>query len=270
MPSVSNIAIGANMAAAAANKARHGMNESIARLSTGIRAMYGGDAAGHSVGTVHSAQSKGYAAATRNIEDGISYLQAGESVLLEVANMGQRLRELGIQADNAELLSTSNKQIAAMNAEAAILGDSVTQILDATKFNDKEVVGSASATEAAKNIAFTGDNDTTYYVAGPATSIASTAGLATAADATAAADTLLGSVATALGMIAADLTALKAFQGAASSTSANVAAAAARIMDTDYATETASLTKNSILNQAALAMAAQANNAQSAILSVLQ
>ena len=41
MPSVSNIAIGANMAAAAANKARHGMNESIARLSTGVRAMYG-------------------------------------------------------------------------------------------------------------------------------------------------------------------------------------------------------------------------------------
>ena len=50
MPSVSNIAIGANMAAAAANKARHGMNESIARLSTGVRAMYGGDAAGHSMG----------------------------------------------------------------------------------------------------------------------------------------------------------------------------------------------------------------------------
>ena len=46
MPSVSNIAIGANMAAAAAQKARHGMNESIARLSTGVRAMYGGDAAG--------------------------------------------------------------------------------------------------------------------------------------------------------------------------------------------------------------------------------
>ena len=50
MPSVSNIAIGANMAAAAATKARHGMNESIARLSTGVRAMYGGDAAGYSMG----------------------------------------------------------------------------------------------------------------------------------------------------------------------------------------------------------------------------
>ena len=58
MPSVSNIAIGANMAAAAGTKARHGMNESIARLSTGIRAMYGGDSAGHSVGTTHNAQAK--------------------------------------------------------------------------------------------------------------------------------------------------------------------------------------------------------------------
>ena len=269
MPSVSNIAIGANMAAAAANKARHGMNESIARLSTGIRAMYGGDAAGHSVGTVHSAQAKGYAAATRNIEDGISYLQAGESVLLEVANMGQRLRELGIQADNAELLSTANKQIAAMNAEATILSDSITNILGTTKFNGLEVVDSAG-TDAKAAIAFTGDAYDTTFTAGPAVNIATTATLTTAAAATAAADTLLGSVASALGAIAADLTALKAFQGAASATSANTAAAAARIMDTDYATETASLTKNSILNQAALAMAAQANNAQSAILSVLQ
>ena len=49
MPSVSNIAVGAAMAGAAAQKARHQMNESIARLSTGIRSMYGGDAAGQSV-----------------------------------------------------------------------------------------------------------------------------------------------------------------------------------------------------------------------------
>jgi hypothetical protein len=46
MPSVSNIAVGAAMAGAAASKARHAMNESITRLSTGIRSMYGGDAAG--------------------------------------------------------------------------------------------------------------------------------------------------------------------------------------------------------------------------------
>ena len=84
------------------------------------------------------------------------------------------------------------------------------------------------------------------------------------------ADTLLASVATGLGNLAADLTALKAFQGAAAATSANMAAAGARLIDTDFALETAALTKNAILNQAALSMAAQANSAQSSILSVLQ
>ena len=132
MPSVSNIAIGANMAAAAGTKARHGMNESIARLSTGIRAMYGGDAAGHSVGTVASAEAKSYAAATRNIEDGISYAQTGESVLLEIANLGTRLRELGIQADNAALHDAN--QIAAYDAEATLIGDTIDNILNTNPF----------------------------------------------------------------------------------------------------------------------------------------
>lgn len=78
MPSVSNVAIGSNMAAAAASKARHGMNESIARLSTGVRAMYGADAAGYSVGSALKADGAGYSQAARNIEDGISYLQMGD------------------------------------------------------------------------------------------------------------------------------------------------------------------------------------------------
>ena len=95
------------------------------------------------------------------------------------------------------------------------------------------------------------------------------AGITAAAGADGTADTMLGKLAEALGNIAADLTALKAFQGAASSTGANLMASSARLMDTDYALETANLTKNSILNQAALSMAAQANQAQSAVLAVL-
>ena len=89
--------------------------------------------------------------------------------------------------------------------------------------------------------------------------IAATNTIANADGADAAADTLLGNRRS--GNIAADLTALKAFQGAASATGANMAAAGARLIDTDFALETASLTKNAILNQAALAMAAQANAA---------
>ena len=142
MPSVSNIAIGANMAAAAATKARHGMNESIARLSTGVRAMYGGDAAGYSMGQQTKAVSASYAQATRNIEDGMSLAQQGESVLLEVANLAQRLRELAITADNAAILDAN--QEAALNSEAALIGDTITAVLDKTDFNSFEVVDSAA------------------------------------------------------------------------------------------------------------------------------
>lgn len=266
MPSVSNVAIGSNMAAAAATKARHGMNESIARLSTGIRAMYGADAAGYSVGTIHDAQAKSYASSTRNIENGISYAQTGESVLLEVANLAQRIRELAIADDNAALLDSN--QIAALDAEATQIGDAIDAMLDNTKFNDVEVVDSNASKSVAIN--YTGDASGTRSTVGASQVMRQMGGLTDATDGQALADLFLGDVAAALGNIAADLTALKAFQGAASATSANLAAASARIMDTDYATETASLTKNSILNQAALSMAAQANNAQSAILSVLQ
>ena len=74
---------------------------------------------------------------------------------------------------------------------------------------------------------------------GPSQALTAMAGITDATGADTAADTFLGTVAESLGNIAADLTALKAFQGAASATSANLAAASARIMDTDYATETA-------------------------------
>ena len=65
MPSVSNIAVGAAMAGAAATKARHQMNESIARLSTGIRSMYGGDAGGQSVANSVNARGKSFAVASK-------------------------------------------------------------------------------------------------------------------------------------------------------------------------------------------------------------
>ena len=268
MPSVSNIAIGANMAAAAANKARHGMNESIARLSTGVRAMYGADAAGHSMGKNIQAIGQSYGQAVRNIEDGISYAQMGESLLLEIGNLAQRLRELGIAANNDALID--DNQMAALDEEAQIIGDTVDQLLDKTKFNDVEVVDSAAATGQKKvAIAYSHLTANTSNV-GPEVTIAAIKTISKADGADSTADTLLASVAEGLGNLAADLTALKAFQGAAAATSANMAAAGARLIDTDFALETAALTKNAILNQAALSMAAQANSAQSSILSVLQ
>ena len=265
MPSVSNIAIGANMAAAAATKARHGMNESISRLSTGVRAMYGGDAAGHSVGTLTNAHSKSFAQAARNIEDGISYCQAGESVLMEVANLAQRLMELGVQEENAALLNA--KQIAAIDAEGVLIADTIDSLITNSKFNGVETVGDSASKSV--TIAYSTLTATTVE-AGPGFAITDVSGNTASTNHRTSAVTLLGTVSKALGNIAADLTVLKSLQGVAAATSANYAAASARLMDTDFALETASLTKNAILNQAALAMASQANQAQSAILAVLQ
>ena len=94
MTSVSTVAVGANMAAAGGAKARHGMNEAIARLSTGVRSMYGGDAGGAS--QAHQIRAEGRSAfmAARNAEDGISYLQTAESLLLEIATSTASARRL--------------------------------------------------------------------------------------------------------------------------------------------------------------------------------
>ena len=263
MPSVSNIAVGALVAGAASAKARHGMNESIARLSTGMRSMYGGDAAGQSVANTLEARSRSWAVSARNAEDGISAAQTAESALLEIASLAQRLRELGIQADNAALLSTTN-DVAALNTETDAITTAIEAIVDTTTFN---VVTLLNNSDVSLTIGVTDAGGTVVL---KTTAITDNSGTATAAGAETGADTTLKEVAIALGNIAAGISALKGRQAVAYSASANLAAAAARIEDTDFAKETANLTKNSVLNQSAMAMVAQANQAQSAILAVLQ
>ena len=264
MPSVSNIAVGAAMAGAAATKARHQMNESIARLSTGIRSMYGGDAAGQSVANSLGAKGASFAVAARNAEDGISYLQAAESLLLEMAALTTRLRELGIQYGNEALLTLTDQ--AALNAEALAIGDAIDGIADNVKFNGVQLVGTAMAIEIGIN-----DAGGTATV-GTATSIlvTNTDQITGAFGVDGSADSALGQIAESLGNVAAGMVSLKGYQAVASNTAANLKAAAARIQDTDYALETANLTKAAILNQSAMAMVAQANQAQQAILTVIQ
>ena len=262
MPSVSNIAVGALVAGSAASKARHGMNESIARLSTGMRSMYGGDAAGQSVANTLEARSRSWAVAARNAEDGISAAQTAESALLEIASLAQRMRELGIQADNYGLQQTASDK-AALDAESGAIGTAINAIVQKATFNGVQLLNTSDVT---KNIGVTDDGGTiTLTFKGVASAVAA---VASGADSTA--DAVLEDVAIAMGHVAAGIAALKGRQAVAYSASANLAAAAARIEDTDFAKETANLAKNSVLNQSAMAMVAQANQAQSAILAVLQ
>ena len=262
MTSVSNVSIGAKLAGAAAADARHGMNEAIARLSTGRRTMYGGDAAAQAMADNIKARGMSYAVAARNAEDGLSVAQTIESAVMEIASLAQRLRELGIQADNAAIQSTSD--IAALDAEAAVIGDAMALIEQKTKFNGKTIIDDADTTLA---IGVTDAGDTVTITS---KLIVDASGVSTAAGADATADNVLADVGESLGNIAAAMTVLKARQAVAYSASANMLAAAARLQDTDFAASSANLAKYSILNQSAMAMVAQANQAQSAVLAVLQ
>jgi flagellin len=262
MPSVSNLAVGAAMAGAAASKARHQMNESIARLSTGIRSMYGGDAAGQSIANMIGAKGKSFAVASRNLEDGISYLQAAESVLLEMAALATRLRELGTQYNNVALM-TSFDQVA-LNNEAAAIGDTMDAIQTNMKFNGVFLVGASHKFQIGIN-----DAGSTLTI-GVGSTIGQLNNVTTANGVDGSADTVIGHITKGLGMVAAGMTGLKGAQAVASNSAANLQAAAARIQDTDYALETAALTKAAILNQSAMAMVAQANEAQQSILTVIQ
>jgi flagellin len=225
--------------------------------------MYGGDAAGQSVANTLEARSKSWAIAARNAEDGISAAQTAESALLEIAALAQRLRELGIQADNAALLDDDNDE-AALDAEAVAVADAIDAIVLKATFNGVAVL---SAGDLTRDIGVTDDGGTVTLNLKKISKITAIT-QAGASDGTA--DETLKEVAISLGNIAAGIAALKGRQAVAYSASANLAAAASRIEDTDFAKETANLAKNSVLNQSAMAMVAQANQAQSAILAVLQ
>ena len=251
MTSVSNAAVGAFLAGNAAAKARHGMNEAIARLSTGVRSMYGGDAAGASVAHTLRADGRSALMAARNVEDGISFLQAGESALLEIAALNTRLRELAVQDLNAAFLD-ANQEAAITAEEAAIVAAG--NAIDTATLNNTALLTAG--------IGFTTDMDGTLTTLGAAAGLTLASGVSNV-------DTQMGKISKALGSMAAGIAALKGHQGTLYALSANAEAAAARIQDTDFARSSANLAKFSILNQSAMAMVSQANQANAAVLAVL-
>ena len=251
MTSVSTVAVGANMAAAGGAKARHGMTEAIARLSTGVRSMYGGDAGGASQAFQVRAEGRSAFMAARNAEDGISYLQTAESLLLEIANMNTRLRELAVQKLSTG--TTSAGDVAAIEAEEDAIVLAANDI-DAHQLNGENLLA---------GIIIAKDYDGTLSTLGASSALTLASGVT-------AVDAQFVKIAKNLGLVAAGLQALKGHQAAMYSMGANAEAAASRIQDTDFARESASLAKNAILNQSAMAMVAQANQAQSAVMAVLQ
>ena len=118
------------------------MNESIARLSTGIRSMYGGDAAGQSIANSLGSRAQVLPLLQEMQRTVFHFFKLQNLCYLRVAALTTRLRELGIQYANKDLLTTTDE--AALDAEAVAIGDAIDGIADNVKFNGTQLIGSVA------------------------------------------------------------------------------------------------------------------------------
>ena len=240
---------------------------SMERLSSGLRVNSAkDDAAGLAIADRMNAQIRGTNVAIRNANDGISLAQTAEGALATVTDALQRMRELAVQAQNG---TNGTSDRANLDTEYQQLSSEITRIAAQTKFNGSAVIGAGAGAQVFQVGANNGDTLTVTTTA--VTTV--TGGVTTAA----AASTALAAIDTALDTITTNRAtygaAMSRFEFAISNlriTGENQSAARGRIMDADFAAETANLSRSQILQQAGTAMVAQANQLPQGVLSLLR
>ena len=256
------------------NLARAETDLAMERLASGKK-INGGkdDSAGLAIASRMNAQIRGLNQAERNASDGISFAQVAEGALVEVENMLQRMRELATQAANG-VYSTADRSF--LNLEFAALDKEIERIAKSTQFNGADVfsfdAAASSGTMKTFQIGYTTDAEDkfSHTIAGltftpdgvttVASANASVAQLTTFMDTVRAERADLGSTINRLSYTIDNL----------ANISVNTAAAKSRVMDADYAVESANLARSQIMMQAATAMLAQANAAPQQVLSLLR
>jgi flagellin len=254
---------------------------SMQRLSSGLRVNSAkDDAAGLAIAERMNAQVRGMNVAIRNANDGISLAQTAEGALSKVGEALQRMRELALQGRNA---SNSGSDKDSLNKEFTELKAEIARVIGGTTFNGKHIIGSEAASltfQIGANV--TSDDVLTVTTQNLATNTAisaitvSTAVIDSTAGITAIAS-VIGNIDAALDMVNNTRATFGATQSRFEAIIANLqvsvenqAAARSRIMDADYAAETANLSRAQILQQAGTAMVAQANQLPQQVLRLLQ
>jgi len=247
------------------------------QLSTGKRINSAADdAAGLAISNKMTAQIRGLNQAVRNANDGISVAQTAEGATQEITNMLQRMRELAVQAAND---SNSSADRTALQAEVTELIDEIDRIATDTMFNKTALLTGSAGTSGVLTFQIGANSGQTVDVTFSNMSTAS-AGLdvsgvsiSTASGASSAITTIDAAIAT-VDSFRADLGAkINRFTYAIdnmSNISMNTSAARSRIQDADYASATTELARSQIIQQAATAMLAQANQQPQSVLSLLQ
>ena len=243
------------------------LSTSMQRLSSGLRVNNAkDDAAGLAIADRMNAQIKGINVAVRNANDGISLAQTAEGALSTVTDVLQRMRELAVQAQNG---SNGTSDRANLDTEYQQLSAEITRIAAQTKFNGTAIVGASAGAQTFQVGANNGDTLTITT----STVATVTGGLTTAA----AASTALAAIDSQLDVITTNRAtygaAINRFQFAISNlqiTGENQSASRGRIMDADFATETANLSRAQVLQQAGTAMVAQANQLPQQVMQLLR
>ena len=255
---------------------------SVQRLSTGLRVNSAkDDAAGLAIAERMNTQVRGMNVAIRNANDAISLSQTAEGALSKINDMGQRMRELAVQSANATNNETDR---ASLDAEFQALSAEIKRNLEGTSFNGTKLF-SALATMTFQVGANNAATDQIAVVTADLTkdtkltAVLGGAGGANPADIKDAAksrealeklDGMLAMVNSKRAEFGATQNRFEAVIQTLQVSAENQTAARSRIMDADFASETASLTRSQVLQQAGTAMLSQANSLPNNVLSLLR
>ncbi len=263
------------------NSSQMSLSVAMQRLSSGLRVNSAkDDAAGLAIAERMNTQVRGMAVAMRNANDGISMSQVAEGALSKVGDALQRMRELALQSRNG---TNSNSDKDSLNKEFAELQKEIKRVLGGTSFNDKKILGAEGTdftfqigpnTDPEDSITVTFENmvsntDVSAVTVSTA-SIGSTAGITAIGSVINNIDEAINTINGARATFGATQSRFEAIIANLQVAVENQSAARSRIMDADYAAETAALSRAQILQQAGNAMVAQANQLPQQVLRLLQ
>jgi flagellin len=256
------------------NMSQSSLATSMQRLSSGLRVNSAkDDAAGLAIAERMNAQVRGMNVAVRNANDGISLAQTAEGALGKLSEMMQRMRELAVQSANA---TNGASDRANLDAEYQELSAEITRTIGSSRFNGIAILSTGAGAQDFQVGANSGETVTitTADMSADATIAAVTGGdLTDVANSTQALTDIDAALDTVNGERALYGAAQNRFEAVIATlqvSAENQAAARSRIMDADFAAETAALSRAQILQQAGNAMVAQANQLPQQVLSLLQ
>ena len=260
------------------NRTQNKLTGSLAKISSGLRVNKAADdAAGMSVATRQNSDNTSLKQAMRNANDGISLIQTAEGGLNEVYNILVRMRELAVQGSNQTYNSGDRAEI---SKEFTTLAKEIKRIASVANFNRTKVLNSSTTGFALQiGIHKNADNKILLNLASVAAtwgslgiSSISSGGITTLAQSVTAIniiDTALKSVNSSRSTLGAYQNRLESTLNEASNYSQNLANSSSQILDVDYATESANMTRYQIMQQAGVAALGQAKAIPQSIISLL-